>query len=62
MLFDPLKKPHLFQGYTCPFCGIPRRDVFEQKEHPHMVMGFAFTMQFVVSSAIVSGFTHQTSS
>lgn len=57
MPFDPVKNYGLFQNFRCPYCGISREAVVEHAYDQRMVMGNAFTVQFVIQSAIVSSRT-----
>lgn len=52
--YDPVKKWKLFGGLICPFCGVPKNIVIKYQEERTFVLGNSRTVQYVVSSAIVS--------
>lgn len=54
LAFDPVKFPKLFNELICPFCGIPRQVLYDHRFDLSFTIGNPGTIQFVVSSAIVS--------
>lgn len=57
LLFDPSINEDAFRGYVCPWCGIPRQVLYDHQWDYTFVLGNSATARFVVSSAIVSGFS-----
>ena len=55
LMFDPIREEVAFDNHICPFCGIPREVTIEQENNTNFYVGNSFTIQFVISSAIVSG-------
>lgn len=53
--FDPIRKPKLFDAYACPFCGIPRRVIYDHQYDVTFMIGNPGTTQYVIQSAIMSG-------
>lgn len=54
MPYDPVKNYSKFNAFACPFCGMPRGVVVELAYDQRMIIGNAFTAQFVIRSAIIS--------
>lgn len=53
--FDPIRQEYMFDVYICPFCGIPRVTMLKQQIfNTNFVIGNNRTINFVISSAIIS--------
>lgn len=51
-----IKSPQLLTRHICPWCGIPRQALWEHRYDTTFLFGTG-TVQYVISSAIVSGTT-----